>query len=170
VADGLLVEESAARMAVKNALIVAALRDHTDYDSELVARVARGQLLHLARENERTADRLVEARGDSEKEWADAQFDEHDAQRLENQLRRPTVHRLLAEALRAEAEDPEAVEALVARARSDAAQELGRAVVGRLRASDFAADPDYEAERESRIRQLVDLDLAPMRLASERES
>jgi hypothetical protein len=165
--EGLLIEASAVRMAVKNALIIAALRDHSDFDEETISQVARERFLSFARENEGTAERLSHAAA-SEGPEAGVGLEDHELQRLEAHLRRPAIHRLLAAMLRAEAENPGAIAALVDRARVEAAQEVGLEILGRLHAHDFAADPEYERERASRIRRLVVLDLAQLRRAQDR--
>jgi hypothetical protein len=146
--EGVMISASAVRMSLKNRLIVAALRDHESYDPEGIADAAREQLAAVAAEL-----RAVIARfGD----------DENGRLRDEEYRRRPTVHRMLGAALSEMADDAEAVGRLVEAARTDAAQEIGREVVGGLRARDFAADPDYEATKQQRVQSLILVDLAKL--------
>ena len=158
VEEGVMISASAVRMAVKNQLIVAALREHRAYDATAVAGGAQEQLRLLAGENDETADRLEQThRGPASLE---GDPDENDRIRDEEHRRRPDVHRRLAAALREFAADPVAVAGLVDQARLDASAEIGREVVVRLHAGDFGADPHYEADRAERLRDLVEIDLA----------
>ncbi len=155
-----MISASAVRMALKNQLIVAALREHHAYDAEAIAGAARDQLASVAAESAATAERLEEVRTERGYVRADdGEGDENSALRDEEYRRRPTVHRMLAAALLEMAADPAAVAGLVDAARTDAAQEIGREVVGGLRARDFAAEPDYEATKQQRLQGLIDIDL-----------
>jgi hypothetical protein len=160
--EGVMISASAVRMSLKNRLIVAALRDHESYDPAAITEAAREQLAAVAAESAATAERLDEVRADPDYVRPEMDDDEHGAMRDEEYSRRPTVHRTLAAALLELADDPEAVEKLVEAARIDAAQEIGREVVGGLRARDFAADPDYEATRRQRLQSLISVDLAAL--------
>ncbi|GAB3607091.1 hypothetical protein GCM10027413_25000 [Conyzicola nivalis] len=163
VEEGVMISASAVRMALKNQLIVAALREHHAYDPEAIAGAAREQLASVAAESAATAERLDEVRTERGYVRADAgEGDENSALRDEEYRRRPTVHRMLAEALLEMADDPAAIDELVDAARTDAAQEIGREVVGGLRARDFAADPDYEASKQQRLLGLISVDLAKL--------
>jgi hypothetical protein len=167
--EGVLIAKSAVRMAVKNELIVGALRDQREYDAEAVARLAGEQLMKLAAENDETADRLERARttGQPVAPMPRGAPNQIDRLRDEDHRRRPSVHRRLAEALRELAGDREAVDELVNIARIDGAQEVWGEVVRRLRARDFAADPDYAATRNQRVQLFLRIDLANLRHASQ---
>lgn len=160
-----MISASAVRMAVKNRLIVAALRDQREYDPTAISDAAREQLAVLAAENTETADRLDDVRAAREPAGWDDDADANAALRDEDHRRRPTVHRLLAAKLLEMAADPGGVSRLVDEARSDAAEEIGREVVRGLHARDFAADPDYETLRAERLRDLIEIDLANIALA-----
>ena len=56
--EGMLIALSAVRMAVKNGIIVGALRDHSDYDPERYAALARHELEQVARENDEDSTRV----------------------------------------------------------------------------------------------------------------
>jgi hypothetical protein len=160
--EGVLISASTVRMAIKNRLIVAALRDRLDYDGEALAEAARREFGLLARENDDTADRLEqlreieEANGEPEFAVGDVRATQHAAHR-----RRPRIHRALAAALREQAEDDARVADLVERARIDAWEEIGREITGQVREREFDArlDPDYERVRTIRIRRFVAEDL-----------
>jgi hypothetical protein len=163
--EGVMISASAVRMSLKNRLIVAALRDHESYDPEGIADAAREQLAAVAAESAATADRLDEVR--AERGYVRPEFDDDENGKLrdEEYRRRPTVHRMLGAALSEMADDAEAVGRLVEAARTDAAQEIGREVIGGLRARDFAADPDYEATKQQRVQSLILVDLAKLAAA-----
>jgi len=164
--EGVLIATSAVRMTVKNQLIITAVRDHLDYDPETISRSARDRLVELARENEESADRLEEARADEDAAPDAApgvdDDDPIDALSRQNHRRRPAIYRLLAAALRRQAEDPAAVAALVAKARLEAADEVGRESLRKVSARDFGSEPGYALERARRVRQLLEVDLAEL--------
>jgi len=147
--EGVLISVSAVRMAIKNELIVLALRERRSYDEEAIALATRRRLADDARENDATADRLDLAHPVAP--GAGDDLDDNEIARNEDHRRRPEVHRRLASALRDLADDPDAVGRLVDSARADAAQELSGAVVGRLRARDYGAEPGYAQLRAERL-------------------
>ena len=160
VEDGVVISTAAVKMVVKNHIIVAALRDHLDFDIQDLADVARAEFVQLARENEETADRLESEPDDtSESPGPD---NASKARRREEHVRRPEVHRLLGAALREASEDDDATEDLVIRARDDAADEIGREVSTQLLAHQFEPEPDYDDHRAERLRDFVDIDLATL--------
>jgi hypothetical protein len=140
--EGLMIATTAARMSVKNHLIVDAIRDNVDYDASALADVAREELEKLAVQN-------VEAA------------------REQREARNIHIHRGLADALRALAGDEEAVAAIVEKSREEAWREVSGAVSTVLAARSVdSRDPNYEAEREQRLRDLVSVDLAKLELES----
>jgi hypothetical protein len=182
VEEGLLIANTAARMAVKNRMIVSVIRDGQNFDPKVLAHATREELLALAAENDETADRLerahtaakkaIEDRGTRKKHDAppapDAKTeDETEEEALGTEHRRkPSVYRKLAAALRAEAEDPERVTLIVDWAREHAWREVGRELRRRLKQTVTGDDPDYAEARPLRIRALVEVDLRV--LANER--
>jgi hypothetical protein len=157
--EGVLISASAVRMTIKNHIIVAALRDHTDYDRAGLLDVARADLLRLAGESEATAERLDAKRPETREPGESAA----DAHRRREHLRRPKVERMLATALRSAAVDEEAIERLVDRAQTDASEEIRREVIDRLLSTAITPDPDYEANKAGRIAYLISVDLAELR-------
>ena len=166
--EGMLISALAVRMVIKNSLIVAALRDRLDYDFEVLALETREQLIVLALENEATAERLDQAErdGDGAAPDADVEKDDYDILLEEAHRRRPSVHRLLAAALRRDADDPAAIAALIAQARVEAADDIGSEAVRRLVRQDFGSEAGYAAARATRIQSLITLDIAKLRRAS----
>jgi hypothetical protein len=191
VEDGVLISMWSVRMAIKNRLIVGALRDDERFDADALVEAAREEALAIAQENVDTADRLEDRR-----ETLDALEDDFDfdlglstvgagaeggggrtgagrggsdpVREDEEHRRRPRVHRQLATALRARAEDAGALADLVEGARQDAMDEIGREILKRAEAqadtSGFlpASDEDYESERQVRLRMLLDFDLVEL--------
>lgn len=139
--EGLMIAKTAVRMAVKNRIIVDAIREDLDYDAAAMARAARAELESLAEQNTALA---------------------------RNQLteRNIRIYRSVADGLRAAAEDAEEVEQLVEDSRQAAWREISTVLRARLstHAIDPAGDPGYESERDARLRELVEVDLARLSL------
>lgn len=150
VEDGMLIAISAVRMAVKNRLIVDALREDRAFDAEALAEVARDELLELARQNDDSTARV----------WADGSWDDEPSDSERNQRKREVLTGLAA-ALRAEAADAERLAILVDDAKTAAWQEVGGVLAARIQPEEtFVRDATYESEREGRIRALKEVDLA----------
>lgn len=156
VEEGVLITASSVRMAIKNRLIVGALRDDRKFDAESLGEAARREFLALADENASTAARLDRlghfAYTAQDADFSDPFVDEDEID--EQHRRRPEVHRALAEALKAEAENPERIRAIVEQARDDAWEEIGRELRAKLRNTEYVRDndPKYEKMRAKRIR------------------
>ncbi|WEO76040.1 hypothetical protein BJQ94_11715 [Cryobacterium sp. SO2] len=165
VEEGMLVSRLAVRMVIKNSLIVGALRERLDYDFELLALETRERLILLALENETTAERLDQTERDGDGAAADADVERNDYDILleEAHRRRPSVHRLLAAALRRDADDPTAIAALIAQARVEAADDIGSEAVRQLVRRDFGSEAGYADARAKRIQNLIAIDIARLR-------
>jgi hypothetical protein len=175
--DGVLISLWSVRMAIKNRLIVAALRDGEPFDQDALAAAAREEIIAVAEENEDSAQRLEDRR-----EELDSLEDGLDLSQIsgsgvtarrpvaenEEHRRRPHVHRLLAAALRSTADDEEAVANLVAGASQDAMEEVGREILkkaaARAELPEFVPEDDeeYAEQRPIRMRMLLDFDLAEL--------
>lgn len=154
--EGALIYVSSARMALMNHIIVAALGQHVDYEPDVLRNVVRAELERLATDNDETAARLeksgiVEFESDMEEQLT--------RQKRDDQRRRPQIHRLIADALRASAASEDQVDTLVTQARADAVDAMFRAIQTRLVTTSPAADADYETQRAQRITDFVRLDL-----------
>jgi hypothetical protein len=139
--DAIIIAKTAVRMAVKNRIIVDAIREDLDYDPAEMGAVARRELDSLVDQNNELADH----------------------QRL---ARNSSIYRSLAEALRELSMDTEAVAAIVEESREAAWQEISTVLGSRLsaRAVGPKLDPSYEREREARLRELISVDLARLEL------
>lgn len=177
--DGVLISMWSVRMAIKNRLIVGALRDDLPFDEAALRAAAREEILAVAAENDDTADRLEGHReaadaleGGMDFDFSGYGFGSSAARPApavdEEHRRRPRVHRLLAKALRAKAEDEDALAELVSAAQTDAVDDVGREILARaFRVAEPAgfvpgSDDDYEAERSIRLRMFLDFDLAAL--------
>lgn len=146
--EGLLIATSAVRMAVKNRLIVDALRENRGFDPDSLSASASDEYLELARQNDASASRV----------WRDGEWDDEPRDTTTVQRHR-SIFTGLASALREAADDDALTAAIVAGARDDALEELVA-----FRAQIIfqpEADELYERERDSRIR-LVEVDLADL--------
>ncbi|WEO76649.1 hypothetical protein BJQ94_14965 [Cryobacterium sp. SO2] len=163
--EGMLIAMSAVRMALKNRIIVGALREHADYDPAEYAALARQELHEVARQNDEDSTR-VERLGS----YLSRTTGSGKSRELENKRRdvirlgrRRTLHDRVAERLRALADDDERVAALVEQARTDALQEVNDALATRLLAQRIDPhQPGYAAARAERMRAVGAIDLAAL--------
>lgn len=174
VEDGLILYLAAARLAVKNQIIVSAVGRHADYDIAVVEEAVRQELDLLARENEETATRLDEAWGaapapspesepgsGSGSDAASGGGSKGAASRStqREQRRRADVLRRIAAILREREQSAASVRELADRARQDAVEETLGAIAETVSHNSVARDANYEAERDQRIDDFVKLDL-----------
>ena len=125
VADATLVSLSAVRQAVKNTMLVRALRDDADFDEEWYADAARRELEVLAGEAEAEAQRLREVRENTRRRSGRARAaDDYRAADSRPLKRRIRVLEELAEELRRLADDDTTVGTLIAEARLRALDEI----------------------------------------------
>lgn len=149
----------AVRMAVKNRIIVGALREHNDFSIEDYGRATREEICRLARHNEADARRVVRARKQLlKRQWTESlgDFGRGDLRQLA--LRR-RVYEALAKELRAIAVDDERIARLVETARVDAGEEIAAAMTSRLIAQDFEHEPDYLINRFERLNEFETIDI-----------
>lgn len=169
--EGMLIAMSAVRMALKNRIIVGALREHIDYDPRRLADLARTELLEVARQNDEDSTRVERLgsylhRTSRSGKGREVENKRRDVVRLG---RRRTLHDQVAERLRAVAADDDQVTGIVDRARADALAEINDALSARLLAQ--AIDPTrpaYAAARAERMRAVVAIDLAALAERSRR--
>jgi len=157
VEDGLLIAESAARMTVKNEVILRALRDHADYRAERAREVAREELRRLAVESRADARRIEEEREAAEdrpgKAVHQSDYRVGDIQHL---TRRSEASTALADRLIRLSADDEHLDELVEQARRRAWDEVGASIAERT-AQEWSLSPRITArERETRMAQVAD--------------
>jgi hypothetical protein len=170
--EGLLMAESAGRMALKNRLIVDALRGDQPYSDERAGTLARDVLYELVQEADEAVEHLAAERQSAAQREGRSQH-QHDYHRsdLLNLRRREKVHAAVAKALWTRRSDAAYIDDLVTRARDDAWHELGAAIEQELdrRWPRFDEEPDYAEHRAERMEVVADdltRDLA--RLAAQR--
>jgi len=160
-AEGLLVAESAGRMALKNRIIVMALRGEEPYDAERSAASAREVLHELMQETDEVAEwSAAERETAAQREGRSAhQHDYHRADAWNLRLRE-RVNAALAKRLGELRNDPEYLASFAERARRDAWSEIAEVIDARLAREwpEIEVDETYERERDGRVRGL-ELDL-----------
>ncbi|WP_440710595.1 hypothetical protein [Herbiconiux sp. YIM B11900] len=164
IADGLSIARFSVVLALKNRLIVAALRDDLPFDTATAAVMAREELEEIAREQDRNIEHAEDV-SESVGSAHGAARHEHDykARDLALLTARRRVYEAVAAQSRADADDPERVAELVEDARLRAWEEISREVAARLdvtgAAEQVVVDERYLAEREGRMRRLREIDL-----------
>jgi len=159
VEEGLLMSLFAVRMAVKNRIIVGALREHSDFSTEDYASAAREELCRVARQNEADARRVIRARKKLlNLRWTESLGDFRRGDVRQLALRR-RVYEALARALRSVSVDEARLAELVESARVDAGDEIAQALTARLLAMDFEHEPDYLINRFERLNELETIDI-----------
>ncbi|RXZ71420.1 hypothetical protein [Agromyces albus] len=161
-AEGVLVAESAGRMALKNRLIVFALRGEERFEPARAEAIARDVLYELVQEADEAAERAAtERESASQREGRSAH--QHDYHRVDtvNLRHRERVYAGVAKRLWELREDPDYLERFTEHARDAAWEDIAAAVEARLDREwpDIEVDAEYEAERDERTRELlVDLE------------
>lgn len=163
--EGMLIAMAAVRMALKNLIIVGALREHTDYAAADYTAQARRELHEVARQNDEDSTRVERlgsylSRTTKSGKGREVENKRRDVIRLG---RRRTLHDHVAERLRDLAADDEKVAELVEKARADALAEINEALATRLLAQRVdPRQPGYAAARAERMRAVGKIDLAAL--------
>jgi hypothetical protein len=166
--EGLLIALSSVRMAVKNDIIVAGLAEHANYDTARFEGTARRELRALAEENLASAIRVRRQRKKltSSTRWLNLSEDQLvDIRQFKLRSR---VHKRLAAALVAVADDEDRVVQIVREAQKAASAEVQDAMRARLlRMSIDPHDPEYQAHRAERTEIFLLVDLALLKLTAD---
>ncbi len=169
IAEGISIAAAAARLAVRNHILVETIARDEHFDAQRFAPFARATLLHLAEEQEAAAELAQRQR---KKAWGkfsdpDGTHDYRDRD-TRNLRRRRRQYLGVAKALRAFADDGVSVDALIEQSRDaawhDVESNLQRRLTVEAMRPEF--DPDYETMREARMQSLRLVDLP--RLAAHR--
>jgi hypothetical protein len=139
----MLIVELAVRMTVRNAIVLSALRDHSDFDANALMAVARTRLLDLADEEDEAARRAGERDGGNPDDRG---------RRLQ------ALHLGVAGALRKSAADAEFVEQILRYARDAALEDIASTMM----TAPVMRTPDYDTRRAERIAAFVGLDLTEL--------
>ncbi|MEV1128530.1 hypothetical protein [Agromyces sp. NPDC049794] len=160
-AEGLLVAESAARMALKNRIIVMALRGEEPYDADRSAAAAREVLHELVTEMDEVAEWSAHEREEAARREGRARH-QHDYHRPDswNLRLRERVNEAVAARLTELRADPGYLAEFAERARDDAWGEIAGEIEQRLAREwpEIDIDEAYVRERDERMRE-VSLDL-----------
>jgi hypothetical protein len=164
--DGLLIARAAARMAVKNDVIVRAVRDRADYRPELAREVARDELRRLAVESRLDAARVAETlEVAAERPGRSSHQSDYRTGDVEPLRRRRDALRALADRLARLSADEAFLDELVDSARRQGWEEIGESIVDRTATAWAPASRLPRATRDARMALVVE-DLE--RLAEER--
>lgn len=162
VAEGVSIASAAARLAVRNHILVETIAHDHAFESSVFAPFAQATLIALAEEQEAAA---ALARRQRKSAWgkftdSDGTHDYRDRD-TRNLRRRERQYRGVAKELRARAADPTAVGELVEQARDAAWGDVEANLQRRLRVEGMRADldPDYETMRAARMQALRLVDL-----------
>lgn len=168
IAEGLSIATAAARLTVRNRILVETIARGGQFDNELFADFARTTLHALADEQDQAAERVTHQRKRAWGRFSDSSgthdYRDRDTRNLR---RRAKQSRGVAKELRALADDPERVKTLVADARIAAWGDVEANLRQRLDVEGMTADadPEYAQMRKARMDALRMVDLA--RLASQ---
>jgi hypothetical protein len=170
--EGLLIASAALVMAVKNAIIVAALRDGRPYDSAEVAGIVRVELQDLATENKSNSQRLEQLAEEvmlpRERNVGSENYNKRDNPAL---MQRSGIHERVSAELKRLSADDEYITQVAETARAAAWIEVGNAIEARLlRTAQPAGDPRYEEERDSRLRTLLAVDLHTLERQAQKQA
>ncbi|MDZ8276754.1 asparagine synthase [Microbacterium aquimaris] len=162
IAEGVSIAAAAARLTVRNRILVDTIARNEPFDPERVAPFARETLLALATEQEAAADLARKQRKKAWGKYSDpgSTHDYRDRD-TRNLRRRQRQYNGVAKVLRERADDPEAIDALVADARQAAWGDVESNLQRRLVAEGARPDlePDYAKMRAARMQTLRLVDL-----------
>jgi hypothetical protein len=168
VAEGVSIAAAAARLSVRNRILVDTIAGGGAFDPAVYAAFARETLVGLAEEQDRAADHMRMLRRQAWGKFSTSSgthdYRDRDSRNLRKRRRQ---YAAVANELRAWADDDERVGALVEVARDAAWGDVETNLQRRLavEGETFDADPDYATMRKARMDALRMVDLA--RLASQ---
>lgn len=157
-ADGLLVAEAAGRMALKNRIILMALRGEEPFDAERAAATAREVLYELMQETDEVAEwSAQELETASNRVGRSAHQHDYHREDTRNLRLREQVNTAIAERLGELRDDPEYLAELAERARQDAWADIGGAITAKLARDwpDIEVDETYLRERDQRMQDVT---------------
>ncbi len=162
VAEGVSIASAAARLTVRNHILVETIAHDESFDVDVLASYAQATLIALAEEQEEAA---ALARTQRKRAWgkftdSDGTHDYRDRD-MRNLRKRENQYRGVAKELRNRAADPDAVRELVEQARDAAWGDVEANLQRRLRVEGMRSDvdPDYDVMRGARMQALRLVDL-----------
>ena len=164
-ADGYAMAKQAALMELKNRILIHAIRKPGAVDTELFVVPAGEILANLSQESTDLAQKLEKKLAYARKRSGEPQYgDDYRKVDVKNLMIRKQSLESVAAQLTEHALDVAFVEALIQEAHSQAWAELSREMersLDRTEALEFG-DEHYEQERDDRLRQFINLDLAQL--------
>lgn len=162
VAEGVSIASAAARLTVRNHILVETIAHDESFNVDVLASYAQATLIALAEEQEEAA---ALARTQRKRAWgkftdSDGTHDYRDRD-MRNLRKRENQYRGVAKELRNRAADPRAVHELVEQARDAAWGDVEANLQRRLRVEGMRSDvdPDYDVMRGARMQALRLVDL-----------
>ena len=163
--EGLLIARHGVTLAVRNRLIVRALRENKAFDDAAITAIVDEELERAAQEQRENAEGAEFLKEEASRSFgiADHAHDYHRADSV-TLARRHRLYTALAESLEASRGDDAFVAGVAERARIEAWNDIGDNVLARVAKgmSSAADEPDYHLRRPERIRQLLEQDLASL--------
>ncbi|WDH79314.1 asparagine synthase [Microbacterium esteraromaticum] len=162
IAEGVAIATAAARLAVKNQILVGTIARDGTFDIDHYKAEARKALLAMAHESEEAAELLTRLRKRARGRHSDPHGTHDYRDRDVRNLRRRARQSLgVADNLRKMADDSEALRALVEDARAAAWADVRSNLDRRLQVEGMRPeqDPEYETMREARMQALKLVDL-----------
>lgn len=164
-ADGYAMARQAALMELKNRILIHAIRQPGAVDTELFIAPAGEVLSNLSREHQELADKLDKKLVRARRLPGEAEYgDDYRRIDVKNLVVRKQSLELVAARLAEHMHDVDVVQSLIQEAHSLAWAELSREMersLDRTEALEFG-DESYEEERDDRLRQFINLDLAQL--------
>ncbi|GAA3658836.1 asparagine synthase [Microbacterium marinilacus] len=160
--EGVAIALAAARLSVKNTILVSTISLGESFDSQHFTGTARGVLIALADEQAAAAESVSRARkaawGRHTQPHGTHDYRDRDVRNLR---RRAKQYAGVAKALRVKAEEPDELRAIVEGAREAAWHDVEVNLQGRLRVEAMRPDqdPDYASMRDARMQALRLVDL-----------
>jgi hypothetical protein len=160
--EGVAIALAAARLSVKNTILVSTISLGESFDPQHFAGAARSALIALADEQDAAADAVSRARkaawGRHTQPHGTHDYRDRDVRNLR---RRAKQYAGVAKALRVKAGDEGELRAIVEHAREAAWHDVEANLQGRLRVEGMRPDqdPDYDSMREARMQALRLVDL-----------
>lgn len=162
IAEGVSIAAAAARLAVRNHILVETIAHDAAFDIDRLVSHARETLLALAAEQDAAAELAKSQRKNAWGKFS-SPIGTHDYRDrdMRNLRRRHRQYRGVAKALREQADDDAAVRALVERSRDAAWGDVEANLERRLKVEGMRPDldPDYERMRDARMQALRMVDL-----------
>ncbi|WP_344818245.1 asparagine synthase [Microbacterium soli] len=162
IGEGVAIATAAARLAVKNQILVGTIARGGVFEIDHYTDVARAALLTMAKESEEAAELLIKLRKRAKGRHSDPHgthdYRDRDVRNLRRRAKQSTG---VAERLRSMAEDSAALHALVEEARAAAWGDVRGNLDRRLRVEGMRPDqdPDYAQMRDARMQALKLVDL-----------